>query len=315
MDKRRQQIHVISPTRNRRLGNFETVALILLCSITLFLIPGCFNRRFYQPNQILYKTPDQYNLRHEEVFFKSRDGTKLHGWFIPAVGDAIGTVIHLHGNYGNLTYYLDQISWLPFNRFNVFTFDYRGYGRSEGTPSRQGVYEDSVSAIEHIISKPAMADSDIYILGQSLGGANAIAALAQNEFPEIRAIAVEGAFYSYRAEARDVMGATVQKKVGNIPFLSQQVWLVSYLSVTDSYSPDEFVAQVSPIPILLIHCVKDSLVSYHHSEWLYKKAKDPKHLWLVNVCGHLNLFTDHATEYGYRQKLVQFFNAHRRDLK
>lgn len=315
MDKRRQKIHVISPTRNRRLGNFETVALILLCSINLFLIPGCFNRSFYQPNQILYKTPEQYNLHHKEVFFRSRDGTQLHGWFIPAVGNARGTVIHFHGNYGNLTYYFDQIRWLPFEQFNVFTFDYRGYGQSKGTPSRQGIYEDSVSAIEYIISKPSTAEENIYIWGQSLGGANAIVALAKNKFPEIRAVAVEGAFHSYRAAARDAMASKIQKKIGNVPFLSQQIWLVSYLSVTDSYSPDEYVARISPIPILLIHCTKDSLVSCHHSEWLYEKAKDPKYFWRVNACGHLSLFTDQATDHKYRQRLVHFFNAYRRDLK
>jgi fermentation-respiration switch protein FrsA (DUF1100 family) len=305
------KIHVASLTRVDQLRNVENVFLILICAITLLLIPGCLNNRFYQPNQTLYNTPDLYNLRYEEVFFKSKDGTKLHGWFIPAVGDAVGTIIHFHGNFGNMTYYLNQIWWLPLNNFNVFTFDYRGYGQSEGAPSRRGIYEDSVSAIEYLISKPTITSSNVYIFGQSLGGVNAIVAIAKNNFPEIRAIAIEGAFYSYRAEAQDMMGSTFQKEVGYVPFLSQQIWLISLFSVTNSYSSDEFIDQVSPIPILLIHCTEDSLVSYHHSEKLYEKAKEPKYLWIVSSCSHLQVFTDKKTEYGYRQRLLNFFNDYR----
>ncbi len=315
MGKISLKIHIVSLTRIDRLRNVENVLLILICAITLLLIPGCLNNGFYQPNQTLYKTPDQYNLHYEEVFFKSKDGTKLHGWFIPAVGDAVGTVIHFHGNFGNLTYYFNQIYWLPLNNFNVFTFDYRGYGQSEGTPSRHGIYEDSVSAIEHIMSKPTITPSNVYIFGQSLGGVNAIVAIAKNDFPEIRAIAIEGAFYSYRAEARDMMGSTVQKKIGNIPCLSLQIWPISFFSVTNFYSPDEFIDQVSPIPILLIHCTQDSSVPYHHSEWLYEKAKEPKHLWIISGCSHLQVFTDKKTEDKYRQRLVQFFNDHRQNMK
>jgi fermentation-respiration switch protein FrsA (DUF1100 family) len=291
--------------------NVENIFLMLICAIPLLLIQGCFNNKFYQPNQILYETPDLYNLHYEEVFFKSKDGTKLHGWFIPAVGDAVGTIIHFHGNFGNVTYYFNQICWFPLNNFNVFTFDYRGYGQSEGTPSRRGIYDDSVSAIEYIISNPTISSNNVYIFGQSLGGVNAIVAIAKNNFPEIRAIAIEGAFYSYRAEAQDMMGSTFQKEIGYIPFLSQQIWLISLFSVTNSYSSDEFIDQVSPIPILLIHCTEDSLVSYHHSERLYEKAKEPKHLWIISGCSHLQVFTEKKIEYRYRQRLLNFFNNYR----
>jgi len=309
------KIHIVSLTRIDWLRNVENVLFVFICAIALLFTPGCLNNRFYQPNQTLYETPDQYNLHYEEVFFKSKDGTKLHAWFIPAVGDAVGTVIHFHGNFGNLTYYFNQIGWLPLNNFNVFTFDYRGYGQSEGAPSRRGIYEDAVSAIEYIMSKPTITPRNVYIFAQSLGGVNAIVAIAKNDFPEIRAIAIEGAFYSYRAEAQDMMGSAVQKKIGNIPFLSQQIRLISFFSVTNSYSPDEFIDQVSPIPILLIHCTQDSLVSYHHSERLYEKAKEPKDLWIINDCSHLQVFTDKKTGYRYRQKLVQFFNDHRQNVK
>ena len=290
------------------------IKFLYLCWF-LITASGCFNSSFYKPNQTLYETPDQYNLTYEEVFFKSKDGTMLYGWFVPAVGEAVGTVIHFNGNFGNLTYYFKQIHWLPLQNFNVFTFDYRGYGRSKGTPSRRGIYKDSVAAIEYILSKPDIDHDNVFVFGQSLGGVNAVVALVKNEFPKIRAIALEGTFFSYRQEAQDMMTSTVRKRIGNLPCLSFQTWLLSLPSVTNLYSSGEFIDQVSPIPLLLIHCTQDFYVPYHHSELLYEKAKEPKKLWIIEGCKHLQLFTDKQLKHKYRQRLVQFFNNYQRKMK
>ena len=82
--------------------------------------------------------------------------------------------------------------------------------------------------------------------------------------------------------------------------------------MTNSYSPGEYIYQVSPIPVLLIHCLQDSIVSYQHSEQLYEAAKDPKQLWLINGCNHLKVFTEAQSDSDYRQKLAQFFMDHRK---
>ena len=165
------------------------------------------------------------------------------------------------------------------------------------------------------MSKPDIDHGNVFVFGQSLGGVNAIVAIAKNDFPEIRAIAIEGAFFSYRQEAQDMMISTVRKKIGNVPCLSAQIWPISFLSVTNLYSPGEFIDQVSPIPVLLIHCTQDSYVSYHHSELLYEKAKEPKNVWIIRGCKHLQVFTDNQFKHRYRQKLVQFFNNSRRNMK
>ena len=284
----------------------------LVLGASLLLFQGCFTGAFYYSNQVQIETPAHYHLRFEEVFFNSRDGTRLNGWFVPATGAAVGTVVHFHGNHGNQTYSFKQVHWLPAKGFNVFTFDYRGYGRSEGKPSKRGVYEDSVAAIEYILKKPGIDHDNVFVFGQSLGGANAIVAVAKNDFPQIRAIAVEGAFDSYRAEARERMEATTRENIGNVPCLSLQIWPVSFFAVTDSYSPGEYIHQISPIPVLLIHCLQDATVYYQHSERLYEAAKDPKQLWLINGCSHVGVFTEAQSDSSYRQKLVQFFMDHRK---
>jgi fermentation-respiration switch protein FrsA (DUF1100 family) len=283
----------------------------LIFGAGLLLLQGCFNSAFYHPDQVQVETPAPYHLRFEEVFFASGDGTRLHGRFVPAIGSPVGTVVHFHGSYGSLSHAFKQVHWLPAEGFNVFAFDYRGYGRSEGTPSRRGVYEDSVAALEYILKKPGIDADNVFAFGQSLGGANAIAAVAKKGFPQIRAIAVEGTFYSYRAQAQDAMTAATREKIGNIPFLSLQTGLVSFLTVTDSYSPGDYIHQLSPIPVLLIHCRQDAIVSHHHSERLYGVAREPKELWLIDSCSHIEVFTEAQSASGYRLRLVRFFRDHR----
>lgn len=284
----------------------------LIITAGLFLFQGCFSGAFYHPNQVLFDSPTRYQLSVEDVFFESRDGTRLHGWFVPAVGERLGTVIHFHGNYGNLTYSFKQVHWLPAKGFNVFTFDYRGYGRSAGKPSKRGVYEDSVAAIDYILNRTGVDPDNVFVFGQSLGAVNAMVALSRNDFTQIRAVAAEGAFDYYRAEARERMEAGTRKTIGNVPCLSLQIWPLAFLAVTDSYSPGDHVQRISPVPLLLIHCLQDSIVYYQHSERLYEAARAPKHLWLIDGCGHIEVFSGAQDESGHRQKLVQFFLNYRK---
>jgi fermentation-respiration switch protein FrsA (DUF1100 family) len=286
----------------------------LMLGASLLLLQGCFTGAFYHPDQVQIETPAHYHLRFEEVAFNSRDGTRLSGWFVPAIGSPFGTVVHFHGSYGNQTYSFKQVSWLPAKGFNVFTFDYRGYGQSGGAPSKRGVYEDSVAAIEYILKRPGGDHDNVFVFGQSLGGANAAAAIARNDFPQIRAVVLEGTFYDYRSQAQDMMVAATRKKIGNLPCLPLQIWPISFLTVTNSYSPGEYIHQVSPIPVMLIHCLQDSVVSYRHSERLHEAAKEPKQLWLINGCSHLAVFTEGHADSGYRQKLVQFLMDYRRKV-
>jgi fermentation-respiration switch protein FrsA (DUF1100 family) len=284
---------------------------VLLITSILLLSSGCANHLFYRPNKVVYTTPEQHQLKYEAVYFKSKDGTRLYGWFIPAAGKAVGTVIYFYGNFGNLTYAFDQIKWLPDEGFNVFTFDYRGYGRSDGQPFRRGIIDDSIAAINFVRTKPGIEKNSVYVFGQSLGGANAVAAIALDDYKDIQAIALEGTFCSYREEARDMMESTTREKVGNIPLLSWQVWLVSFFAVTNSFSPQNLIGRIAPIPILLVHGTFDQYVLYHHSDCLYNHANKPKYRLTIPDGQHLDTFTDNKRANQYRTELIQFFKTRR----
>src|SRR5258706_10167145 len=126
---------------------------------------------FFQPHRVRVLTPDQLGLAYDEVRFKTRDGLELYGWFIPAKGPALGTVLQLHGNAENISTHFASLAWMPARGFNVFIFDYRGYGASEGEPTLAGAQIDIDAAMQALLARNDIDKDRIVIYGQSLGGA------------------------------------------------------------------------------------------------------------------------------------------------
>src|SRR5262245_39943051 len=87
---------------------------------------------FYQPSPKQYVNPAQFKLKYENLSFQSADGTKLNGWFFPAkTKKPKGTIVQFHGNAQNISTHFFSLIWLIEEGYNFFTFDYRGYGKSE----------------------------------------------------------------------------------------------------------------------------------------------------------------------------------------
>ena len=138
------------------------------------------------------------------MHFKAGDGTRLHGWFLPAAGRALGTILFLHGNAENVSTHIMSVRWLPARGFNVFLLDYRGYGASAGVPTQAGVQDDVDSALRTLLARPDVDPDRVVVFGQSLGGAIAVLSRGAFRLPQhIRALVVESAFASYRQIARE----------------------------------------------------------------------------------------------------------------
>ena len=268
---------------------------LAVCALPLFL-SGCVQSMFYYPDHVRYETPDALGLRYEAVRFTSADGTKLSGWFIPAVGrqqnpkEAKGTVVHFHGNAQNMSSHWRFVAWLPKQDYNVFVFDYRGYGESEGVPEPKGVFEDSSAALNYVRSRSDVDAERLFVFGQSLGGTNAIAVVGSGNRAGVKAAAIESTFYSYSSIANDKMAG-------------------AGLLVSDDYAASKFVAAVSPIPLLLIHGTADGVIPHAHSQRLLAAAREPKRLIEVPGAGHLEPMS--APRFGttYQQALTEFFDA------
>ena len=95
------------------------------------------DRWFFYPTQTEYGHPDEFGLSFESVHFES-EGNRLHGWYFPSEGRAKGTIVHCHGNAGNITGHFKYVTAMPKRGWNVFFFDYRGFGGSQGKTLRPG---------------------------------------------------------------------------------------------------------------------------------------------------------------------------------
>jgi uncharacterized protein len=268
--------------------------LRLAACLCLALLAGCVQSAFYHPDRVLYDTPARLGLRFEQVAFLSKDGTRLAGWFIPARGHADprqskGTVVHFHGNAQNMSAHWQYVDWLPQRGFNLFVFDYRGYGASEGRPAPRGVFEDSSAALDYVRSRPDIDPRRLLVFGQSLGGTNAIAAVGAGNRAGVKALAVEATFFSYSSIAGEkLIGA------GSL--------------VDDTYSAERFIAALSPTPLLLLHGTADTVIPYSHGERLFARAGEPKRLVRIEGGAHTEAL---APRFGatYRDLLTDFFEA------
>ena len=274
------------------------MVFVLLVAGVIFC-HGCASRLLYYPTDRDYGRPSDAGLRYEEVTFPSRDGTRLSGWFVPAVGMPKGTVLHFHGNAQNMTAHFSFVSWLPREGFNVFVFDYRGYGKSEGRPGRKGVHEDSCAALAYLRSRSDIDTGRILVLGQSLGGANALAAIHSEGADGIRAVALDSAFYSYRLIVRDT--------IKHIPVLSLLRWPLSFVVISNAKSPSSTIGQLQPIPVLIFHGTDDPVVPFRHGRLLFERAEEPRTLVTIPSGGHTDAFI--RQDPVFRKQLVDFFES------
>lgn len=264
---------------------------LLLLLVLLPGLAGCSNLFFF-PWRGHVQTPERLGLPYEDVYFSAADGTRLHGWFLPAPGRALGTILFLHGNAENVSTHIMSVRWLPERGFNVFLLDYRGYGASEGKPTLAGVQDDVDSALKMLLARPDVDADRIVVFGQSLGGAIAIYNVAQSpQRRHIRALAVESAFSSHRRITRE--------KLSDFWLTWPLQYPLSW-TVSDEYSPAKAVADVSPIPLLIIHGDRDPIVPVHHAQRLFALAREPKQLWIVPDGGHIQAFQRQA----YRDRFV-----------
>ncbi len=269
----------------------------LLIAVLVAALSGCADDLFYHPDHVQYLTPAEAGQKYEDVYFTSRDGTRLHGWYVPAVGKAKATVVHFHGNAQNLSAHYPLVDWLPQEGDNVFTFDYRGYGESEGQPERQGIHEDAQAALDYIDARQGKGTADLVILGQSLGGAIAIVAAAERK-QNIRAVIIESTFSSYRNIA--------QEKARALPVSGSALGSAPALLASDDYNPIDYVDKLSPIPLLLMHGTEDRVIPLWHSQQLLQKAHAPAQLWTLTGGRHVEAFSRFLGE--MRQKVLQFLD-------
>jgi fermentation-respiration switch protein FrsA (DUF1100 family) len=232
--------------------------IAFLCFVSA-LSSGCIvrsveDRFIFFPTRQLVGSPSDVGLDYTAVHLTADDGTRLHGWWVPADPER-AVLLFLHGNAGNISDRVESIQTFHDLGLSVFIFDYRGYGESSGSPSEKGTYADAEAAWRYLKEERGIAPERIVIFGRSLGGAVACD-LAIRHPP--RALVLESTFTSIRDMAAAAMPLL---PVG--PFLRTR------------YDTLSKIRRIT-VPVLVVHSSEDEVVPYRQGVALYDAAPPPK---------------------------------------
>ena len=218
------------------------------------------HNQVYHPDRILSATGQELGRPFEDVRFQAGDGLQLHGWFFPCNEGAARrdlAVLVCHGNAGNISHRLFLTRALLETGVNVFLFDYRGFGESQGRPGEEGTYLDAQAA-HRWLQKKGFAPANIIAFGESLGGGIA----------------------SELAGRETLGGMVLQSTFSCIPDVGAELfpWLPVRWMSTIKYDTCAKLPKLR-IPVLIMHSRSDALIRFHHAEKNFSIANEPKLLW------------------------------------
>lgn len=247
------------------LSNIGFVLLLITAAYgILVLIVFLFQSRLVYfptlPSRDIIATPKDIGISYIPVDITTADKIKLNAWFLPA-SKARGVLLFFHGNAGNISHRLDSLKIFHDLGLSVLIFDYRGYGRSQGSPSEPGTYRDAEAAWRYLTEKRAIPANEIIVFGRSLGAAIA-AYLANQHLP--KALILESSFTSVPDLAAQIY-----------PFLPVR-WLAKI-----RYNTQAHLKSVT-CPALIIHSRDDEIIPFAHGRKLFASINAPKQFLELN---------------------------------
>lgn len=228
----------------------------------------------FYPDSYFIGDPGQWGMPFEDVYFSTADGLTLNGWFVP--GEKQVTWLWFPGNAGNISYRLDNMRLLHHRlSVNIFIFDYRGYGRSQGRPTEDGTYLDAEAALAYLHSRPDIDPEAIIFFGRSLGSAVAV----------------------NLATKHSCLGLILESPPTSLVGMMKRLF--------PSLPPDELPIKYDSLskikginaPLLVLHGDCDEVVPFSMGNKLYQAANEPKRFYTVEGAGHNDTYVVGGEEY------------------
>jgi uncharacterized protein len=247
----------------------------LLWGFCLLFFSGCSGMLYY-PDHLNYleKIQNGFGLKH--TTFSPAPEIQLDLWEASKEPrDKKPCVLLIHGNGQNASAHIQNILWMVDLHVRVFSFDYRGYGSSTESPSPENTVADAIKAIDHVAG--LCGGGPISLIGQSLGGAVTLRALA--EYPgklPVKAVVIESSFLSYRRISVDVLSRM---------WLTWPFQWLGWLVMSDKWAPKSALDRVPDLPILVFHGTADTVVPFRFGEELFEKLKVPNKKFIAVPTG------------------------------
>lgn len=220
------------------------------------------------PEKTFYELPEHYDLEAEDVFLKTSDGVRLHGWYLPVI-DPKGVFVFFHGNAGNISNRLYKVKGWIDRGYSVFLVDYRGYGKSEGNVNHENdILEDAQTAFHWIVEEKGVPPSKVIVYGESLGTYPAIRVASEHR---VAAVILEAPFTSFVDLAKvhyPLVPAFVMK---DFQFLSK-----------------DYIAKLKA-PLFILHGTSDEICPYTMAGELFEQAPNPKEFFTIPHGDHNSL--------------------------
>lgn len=248
-----------------KMDAFKLVVLALLIPIFVWAFASMEKRLIFYPEKTIWTTPADRRLSYEDVFFQTSDGVRLNGWFVPGSGRS-ATLLWFHGNTGNIADRVDNIALLHDRLgISIFIFDYRGYGRSEGSVSEEGTYRDAEAALAYLRSQKDVNPAKIILFGRSLGAAIAVELAAKEP---CAGLLLESPFTSVKEMADSAF----------------PLFPVGFFFRT-KYDALSKIKQVK-VPVLILHGDRDEIVPFSMGRRIFEAANEPKTFFTIKGAGH-----------------------------
>lgn len=222
------------------------LALVFVFQSNLVFLPGT--------GREVTLSPQSYGLRYEAVEIPTADGERLQAWWVPA-DNARGVVLFFHGNAGNISHRIDYLLMFNRLRYTTLILDYRGYGKSTGSPSEEGTYRDAEAAWEYLRHARQARPGDVVIAGESLGGA-------------------VGTWLAARVKPGALLLFSTFTSVNDLG--AQIYWFLPVRLLSRiRYDNLENLKRIEA-PIFIAHSPEDDVVPYSHGRRLFEAAHEPK---------------------------------------
>ena len=266
------------------------IKILVIISMSLLFF-GCSPKKLFPTDNTEYDSIKNYNYEYTEHKFNSKDGTSLYGMHIKTKQQSKGLIVVANGMHHNMSFRFTEWLWIVNSGYNLFIFDYRGYGKSKDIADMFGFREDVNAGLEyaHMLEE----DKDIVLIGQSMGGSFAIDALAEKNYSYVSLVVSDSTFTGFDS----ILSSYMMKSIILFPFS----WL-PYTFTPKELNSIENIKDVK-VPVLFISGDDDWIVSCEYSKELYKKANKDKSIWLVEDTGHVQSFNNKSVRQAFLKLL------------